>query len=123
VRQLYDIEGWWPERSISDIERILEAGPALGAWNGAQLVGFVRAVADGVARAYVEDMIVDADRRGEGIGSRLITGLHERLVDIPIVSLFCGAELVPFYESVGYRFTSQSVGHRAAVTGRGTRQR
>lgn len=72
VQRLYTAEGWWPERSTVDIDRILRSGPAVGAWAGLLLVGFVRAVTDGVARAYVEDMVVDPGWRGEDIGVRLL---------------------------------------------------
>jgi ribosomal protein S18 acetylase RimI-like enzyme len=61
---------------------VLGFGPAVGAWAGDRLVGFVRAVTDGAFRAYVEDVIVAPDARGAGIGRSLIDHLL-RLVPPP----------------------------------------
>lgn len=50
----------------------------VSAWNGLRLVGFVRAISDGVTNAYVCGLVVDQDYRRQGIGTelmqRLVTG-------------------------------------------------
>ena len=55
LKRLYDSEPWWPERSIEDLRLMLNRYPAVGAWNGEELVGFARAVTDSRFRAYIED--------------------------------------------------------------------
>ncbi|SDT25933.1 GNAT family N-acetyltransferase [Microlunatus soli] len=112
IRRLYEAEGWWPERSESAIGRVLANGPAVGGWDGDQLVGFARAVSDGEFRAYVEDVVVAPSHRGAGVGAALMDGLQAELAGIDVVSLFCHGELPAFYERFGYRFTRQRVGHR-----------
>ena len=112
VRQLYDHAGWWPRRGEGAIAAVLDAGPAVGAWEGERLVGFARAVADGPFRAYIEDVIVEGRYRGRGVGNRLVARLLRELGPIETVSLFCDPALVPWYEGHGFRPTSQIVMHR-----------
>ncbi len=114
IRRLYDGESWWPEpaRDEPSISRMLAGGPAAGAWQQDELVGFVRAVTDGVFRAYIEDMVVAAGVRGQGVGARLLERLHQELAGIDVISLFCHRELDGFYEATGYTFTKQHVAHR-----------
>lgn len=113
VLALYAEAGWWPERTVAHVRKILAAGPAVGAWNAdGELVGFARAVTDGVCRAYVEDVVVTGSLRGQGIGRRLMDALGTELAGIDVVSLFCGPELVPFYEDTGFDFTGQRIAHR-----------
>ena len=79
VLKLYRAEGWWPERTAEQVRAVLRAAPAVGAWHGQDLVGFARAVTDGILRAYVEDVIVSPDWRGMGVGQALLAGLMEQL--------------------------------------------
>ena len=44
----------------------------MGAWDGPELVGLVRAVGDDVSIAYVQDVLVRPDRQRRGIGARLL---------------------------------------------------
>ncbi|WP_433206446.1 GNAT family N-acetyltransferase [Nocardia sp. CA-107356] len=115
---LYVEVNWWPKRTAADIAHLLTTGPAVGAWHHDELLGFARAITDGVCRAYVEDVIVAVDHRNKGIGRRLNEALIVALADIPVVSLFCGESLVDFYVGSGIRFTRQRVEHRtpAAAT-------
>jgi GNAT superfamily N-acetyltransferase len=94
---------WGAGRTEAGVARALEAAPLrVGAWSGARLVGFARALTDGVYRAYVEDVVVDESRRGEGIGRALLRELLDPLQEVELVALDCGDELVPFYASLGF---------------------
>jgi GNAT superfamily N-acetyltransferase len=110
---LYRAVGWWPERTAEQIGSVLSASPAAGAWRGERLIGFARAVTDGVLRAYVEDIVVAPDQRGHGAGRELLACLMQVVAPVPLVSLFCAAELVPFYETCSFRATRQRVMHRS----------
>lgn len=112
LRALLDKEGWWPERGVGELARILEAGPAVAAWDGEEVVGFARAVTDGVSRAYLEDVIVSRDRRGRGTGRNLVRALHRELGGQVTVTAFFHQGLRTFYEELGYRPTRQLVAHR-----------
>jgi ribosomal protein S18 acetylase RimI-like enzyme len=103
VRRLYDGAGWWPGWDPDEISRAIDASVAVGAWDGERLVGFVRALSDSVHRAYIEDVVIDPECRGQGIGERLVAALIELLEGVHIVSLFCEPDRVSFYARNGFR--------------------
>jgi ribosomal protein S18 acetylase RimI-like enzyme len=113
VLELYRAEGWWPERTAEQVRAVLRASPAVGAWHGQDLIGFARAVTDGILRAYVEDVIVSPDWRRMGVGQALLAGLMELLQPVPVVTLFCSPDLVGHYEASSFRRTRQVVMHWA----------
>ena len=113
VLGLYQSAGWWPERTAEQVRTVLRVSPAAGAWHGQHLIGFARAVTDGILRAYVEDMVVSPDWRGTGIGHALLANLTEQLGPVPVVTLFCSPGLVRYYEASSFRRTRQVVMHRA----------
>ncbi|MEV4439224.1 GNAT family N-acetyltransferase [Streptomyces sp. NPDC049577] len=118
VLALYRQEGWWPERTGEQVAEVLGRFPAAGAWRGEELVGFARAVTDGALRGYVEDVVVRDGCRGNAVGHELMSCLLAQLGGVSVVSLFCSARLVPFYERSGFTATRQVVLHRAAAGGR-----
>jgi ribosomal protein S18 acetylase RimI-like enzyme len=109
---LYRIQGWWPERTAEQVAAALDNGPAVGAWQGDDLVGFARAVTDGVLRAYLEDVIVAPDFRNVGLGRALMMAILDLLQPISVVTLFCSRDHVSYYEAAGFTSTAQVVLHR-----------
>jgi GNAT superfamily N-acetyltransferase len=69
-----------------------------------RLVGFARVLSDFVYRAYVYDVVVDAQWRGRGLGRELLDAIleHPRLAAVELVELSCQADMVPFYERWGF---------------------
>jgi ribosomal protein S18 acetylase RimI-like enzyme len=112
VIALYRAQSWWPDRTAEQIAAVLASALAVGAWRGDELVGFARTVTDGILHAYVEDVIVAPELRHAGIGHALVDRLMQELAPMPVVTLFCQADLVPFYTPAGFRVTSQAVMHR-----------
>ena len=106
VRELYDHVGWRRPGGEDEIAAVLEAGPAVGAWDGERLIGFVRALSDDHLAAYVEDVIVNEEYRGGGVGEKLMRRLLEEMGDVANVNLFCEPAVVRFYERSGFRRTS-----------------
>jgi ribosomal protein S18 acetylase RimI-like enzyme len=115
VRRLYESVDWGHNRDDDGIRATIEAGVAVGAWDGDRLVGFVRALSDGMYRSYIEDVMVDPDYRGQMIGERMVARMLESLADIEIVSLFCLPERVAFYGRNGFKANdTQVMMHRRA---------
>ncbi len=112
VIALYKATVWWPHRTAEQVSAVLGSSPAVGAWHDDKLVGFARAVTDGILRAYVEDVVVVPDRRGTGIGHVLMDCLMETLGPILVVTLFCSPDLAPFYELHSFGGTKQTVMQR-----------
>jgi GNAT superfamily N-acetyltransferase len=112
IRRLYDGASWWPGWEPASIAEAVAATIAVGAWDGDRLIGFTRALSDGVHRAYVEDVVVDPAYRGQGIGEKLVAALMEELAGVHIVSLFCLPERADFYRRNGFEPEEQVMMHR-----------
>jgi len=67
-------------------------------------VAVARVLTDHTYNANVFDVVVAADRRGEGLGARLMDAVldHPDLQRVVGLSLLCREGLVPFYGSVGF---------------------
>ncbi len=67
---------WGRWRTRQDVERQLDsAWRIVGAYQtggGRRMVGFARAISDGVAFAYLADVYVQASARGQGLGKELV---------------------------------------------------
>ena len=78
VRQFLAEIGW--ERRIGTPEQFRKmmenTGRTVVAWDDSRVVGFARALCDEVSNGYISTVAVAADRRGQGIGRKLI----ERLI-------------------------------------------
>jgi ribosomal protein S18 acetylase RimI-like enzyme len=106
---LFASADWGHVRTPEGLARVLAAGVAVGAWDGERLVGYTRALTDGLYRAYVEDVIIATEYRGRGVGERMVAALLEALGEVEIVSLFCEPERVDFYGRNGFRTSASQV--------------
>jgi GNAT superfamily N-acetyltransferase len=67
---------WARWRDRAAVEAQLDAAwRVVGAYETGRMVGFARAISDGVALAYLADVFVLPDRRGWGIGHGLVTAM------------------------------------------------
>jgi GNAT superfamily N-acetyltransferase len=73
-------ESYWASgRSFETVERMVrEASRVVGLYHDGALVGFARAVSDGVAVAYLADVYVLPGYRGQGLGEELVREIVER---------------------------------------------
>jgi len=109
---LYEGYEWWEDREVADVRAALaDTEVALGVESEAgtaskrgDLVAAARVLTDYRYYATVYDVVVAADRRGEGVGETLLAAVldHPVLQALPGVSLLCREGLVGFYESVGF---------------------
>jgi N-acetylglutamate synthase-like GNAT family acetyltransferase len=64
---------WAVDRRIEDLQLALDRSePVVSAWDGDKLIGFARAVSDGVYRATIFDVVIDCDYQRLGLGRRLV---------------------------------------------------
>ncbi|WP_312092377.1 GNAT family N-acetyltransferase [Niallia sp.] len=94
---LYKDTGWWIERTEQDMEKMLSQTLAVGAWENNKLIGFARAITDGIFRAFIEDVVIHSSFNRKGIGTQLIAKMIEELSNIDVISLFCEEDLIAFY--------------------------
>jgi predicted GNAT family N-acyltransferase len=109
---LYVEYEWWDDRTAEDVRTALEATPvAVGVEADGELVAAARVLTDHVYYAAVYDVIVAADRRGEGFGKTLLEAVvsHPDLQRTPGLSLLCRQGLVSYYESVGFEMYDSEV--------------
>ena len=66
------------------------------------LCGYITALSDGVACAYISALEVRPEYRGKGVGTALLNQMVDRL-DVFGIYLSCAPVLVPFYEAAGFK--------------------
>jgi GNAT superfamily N-acetyltransferase len=73
LTDLHGEYGWWADRDVGTVRRALaDTEVAVGVEDGDRLVASARVLTDFAYYANVFDVVVAADRRGEGVGERLI---------------------------------------------------
>jgi aralkylamine N-acetyltransferase len=108
VARLYVETGWWPDannhpqlvRSVIDGSLFF-----MVAREGDDIVGMGRAIGDGVSDAYIQDITVTADRRGEGIATRMVAALvdHLKARGIDWIGLIAKGGASGLYARCGFR--------------------
>ncbi len=69
--------------------------------DGANVVGYITAITDGVLAAYIPHLEVLNAYQAQGIGSELVRRMQESLREIYMIDLICDADVQPFYQRLG----------------------
>jgi len=107
---------YWGEGRTDEIHRRAFANSlCLGAYVDGEQVGFARVVTDYACFAYVADVIVWPDRRGLGIGKKLIQALldHPELASVTGFSLRT-SDAHSLYEKIGFEVSNDGMYMRLA---------
>lgn len=93
----------WPNPPSPDTHlRILRGSYAvLLALDGERVVGFVNAISDGVHAAYIPNLEVLPEYKGQSIGTELMRRMIEKLRHLYAIDLCCDADVQPFYDRLG----------------------
>lgn len=96
-------EGWPNPPSAETHLRILDSSDhkAIALDDSDRVVGFATAISDHVLTAYITLLEVLPEKRGQGIGSMLITRLTHDIGQIRI-HLLCDPDLSEFYGALGF---------------------
>ena len=73
------------------------------AWQGEAMIGFGRALSDGVCHAALYDVAVRPAFQGQGIGTRIVAAILAGLPPTCTVILFASPGKEPFYRTLGFR--------------------
>jgi predicted GNAT family N-acyltransferase len=112
---LYCEYDWWSDRDEADVRRALQNTDEtvlLRDDDSGEAVAAARVMTDYVYYAMVYDVIVAADRCGEGLGQALVAAVrdHPRLQDVN-PALLAREGLVSFYEDCGFEVMDDEVEH------------
>ena|SRR6266446_3281734 len=104
VRRFLAEVGW--QHRVSNPEqfrRMMEkTDRTIVAWDDSRIVGFARALCDGVSNGYISMVAVAADRRGKGIGRKLVEALIKDDLNITWV-LRAGRGSEGFWRKIGFK--------------------
>ena len=113
LMELFKREWWTSRRTVEETRAIVRGSDlAIGLCDESdRLVAFARVLTDGIARAFIFDVIVAAASRGRGLGRRVVDEVlsHPAVRDVELVELYCKPELVAFYERLGFRSPDSGV--------------
>jgi GNAT superfamily N-acetyltransferase len=103
MKDVYESVGW-TKHSVEIIQQVFEASNviALAVYNG-RIVGFGRALSDGVFNAAIYDVVVHRDFQGHGIGKAIIEDLLEQLKHVSCVHLIANTGKEEFYQKAGLK--------------------
>ena len=94
---------WGRWRSQDHVERqVAGAWRVVGCYTDARLVGFCRAVSDGVGLAYLADVFVLPEHRGQGLGRKLVQVMIEDGSGRDFRWLLHTADAHGLYEQLGF---------------------
>ena len=77
LQKLLDRNAFWAKsRTINDLKKCLANSDVIvSLWVGSEIVGFGRALTDGIYRGVLWDIVIDQNHQGKGFGSLIIQNL------------------------------------------------
>ena len=77
LQRLLDRNAFWAKsRTITDLKKCLaNSDVIISLWIGNEIVGFGRALTDGIYRGVLWDIVIDQNHQGKGFGSLIIKNL------------------------------------------------
>ena len=111
LRLLYEQAPWARGRSKDGIARMLaNTDYYFTGWDGPQLVAFARVLTDGIYRATLWDVVVDAAYQGRGVGEGLMGVILSHPVLSRVEKFWLNTrDKQTFYERFGFVSSSQGM--------------
>tara|TARA_B100000886_G_scaffold313580_1_gene250305 strand:- start:97 stop:552 length:456 start_codon:yes stop_codon:yes gene_type:complete len=77
LQKLLDKNAFWAKnRTINDLKKCLaNSDVVISVWVGNEIVGFGRALTDGIYRGVLWDIVIDQNHQGKGFGTLIMTNL------------------------------------------------
>lgn len=101
---LFHQTSWASKRQEADIKNMLESLTVfVSVRDNSKLIGFGRAISDGVYRALIDDIIVDRAYQKKGLGKVIVENLLKQLDGIDEIFLNTKPDLEEFYKKFGFK--------------------
>jgi len=113
--QLYKEAGWWQPSYDSDPEFlnyiVKDSAIFVGAFLDKKLIGMGRALSDLASDAYIQDIAVLKEFRGNGIGKKIIQTIVEKLKEnnVDWIGLVAQPGTSSFYKKLGFEILKEHV--------------
>jgi ribosomal protein S18 acetylase RimI-like enzyme len=102
MKEIYHSVGW-KKHNEEKIKKIFTLSNVVTiAYNKDKIVGFGRAMSDGVFNAAIYDVVIEDTYQHKGIGQQIIGDLLAQLKDISCVHLVATTGNEEFYRKVGF---------------------
>ena len=77
LQKLLDNNAFWAKnRTINDLKKCLaKSDVVISIWVGNEIVGFGRALTDGIYRGVLWDIVIDQNHQGKGFGKLIVKNL------------------------------------------------
>ena len=77
LKELFDRNAFWAKsRKINDLKKCLANSDVIvSLWVGNEIVGFGRALTDGIYRGVLWDIVIDQNHQGKGFGALIVNKL------------------------------------------------
>ena len=77
LQKLLDANAFWAKnRTINDLKKSLSnSDVVISLWVGKEIVGFGRALTDGIYRGVLWDIVIDQNHQGKGFGKLIVNNL------------------------------------------------
>ena len=77
LQKLLDHNAFWAKnRTINDLKKCLaKSDVVISIWVGNEIVGFGRALTDGIYRGVLWDIVIDQNHQGKGFGKLIVSNL------------------------------------------------
>lgn len=103
LQEVYRSVGWI-KHDEKIIQKVFEASThKVFALKEGVVVGFARALSDGVFNAAIYDVVVHKEHQGEGIARLLLEKLLDELKDVSCIHLISTTGNTAFYEKSGFK--------------------
>ena len=77
LQKLLDNNAFWAKnRTINDLKKCLaNSDVVISIWVGNEIIGFGRALTDGIYRGVLWDIVIDQNHQGNGLGKLIVNNL------------------------------------------------
>jgi GNAT superfamily N-acetyltransferase len=112
-RFLSEVSYWAKGRPRETQDRLIDqASRVVGLYDGGRQIGFCRAFTDGLAAAYLADVYVLSEYRGNGLGEELVREMVENGPFADVKWLLHTSDMHPLYRKFGFEEPNYKVMER-----------